>query len=135
MKTIASLDTFTRAYLECALWSSNDESTPQGGEPLDANYSLLDFAPEAIESAVADCARFQAENAADIEAAGLDSARAGLYFWLNRNGHGSGFWDEKMESAGDPDSECQACDRLSEASEKFGEVNPYLGDDKQIYFS
>lgn len=28
-------DAFTSAYIECALWSTNDESTPQGGEPLE----------------------------------------------------------------------------------------------------
>ena len=134
MKTLPAIDTFTRAYIACALWSSNDESTPQGGEPFEANYCIEDFAPEAIAQAVADCARFQAENAADILAAGLTSERAGHNFWLNRNGHGSGFWDEKMESAGDPEPECQACDRLSDACRHYGELSPYLGDDGQIYF-
>lgn len=134
MKTTI-LDSFTRAYLVCALWSSTDESTPSGGEPLDRNYTLEDFAPEAIEQAARDCARFQAENDADIVAAGLDWSRAGHCFWLNRNGHGSGFWDEKMESAGDPEPECQACDRLSDACHAFGSCDPYIGDDGQIYFA
>lgn len=26
MKTLSQLDTFTRAYIECALWSSNDNA-------------------------------------------------------------------------------------------------------------
>lgn len=133
--TTIKLDPFTSAYLIACLWSSNDESAPTGGEPFDRNYSVSDFAPEAIKRAAADCARFQAENDADIVAAGLDWECAGHCFWLNRNGHGSGFWDEKMESAGDPDSERQACDRLSDASHKYGECSPYLGDNGQIYFS
>lgn len=45
MKT-QSLDTFTKVYIETALWSSTDESTPQGGEPLDHNYSASDISEE-----------------------------------------------------------------------------------------
>ena len=47
--TSINLDAFTRAYVECALWSSNDESTPAGGDPMDSNYSIQDIAPEALE--------------------------------------------------------------------------------------
>lgn len=130
MKTVTILDSFTRAYLECALWASNDESTPQGGEPFDRNYSAADFAPEAIEQTVADCTRFQIENAGLLEAAEISADRGGFCFWLNRNGHGSGFWDEYRGH----DPRQVPADALSEASKQFGEVNPYLGDDGQIYF-
>lgn len=128
-----TLDSFTRAYLVCALWSSNDESTPQGGEPFDRNYDLSDLAPEAVALAIADCARFQADNAADLSLANLADSRAGHCFWLNRNGHGSGFWDEYGHR--DPVEWREACNRLSKASKGFGECNPYLGDDGQIYFA
>jgi len=59
-----TLDSFTKAYIEAALWSSNDESTPQGGEPLDANYGITDIAPATRETIIADCKRFQEQNAA-----------------------------------------------------------------------
>ncbi len=131
--TLPAFDSFTRAYLICALWSSNDESTPQGGEPFDSNYSVDDFAPEALKQAAKDCAKFQAENDADIVAAELTSERAGHCFWLNRNGHGSGFWDEYDHNA--PDAIIAACPRLGVASDKFGNCDPYLGDDGQIYFT
>jgi hypothetical protein len=76
--TIDTLDDFTRAYLECALWSSND-----GDRPLDANYGLFDFSPEALEQAAEDCAEFQAANAAAIEGregdAGERAAGRGLH--------------------------------------------------------
>lgn len=108
-----------------------DESTPQGGKPLDENYSISDFAPEAIATAVADCAKFQAEQAANISEAELLPERAGHCFWLNRNGHGSGFWDEY--GANDPRQ--SACNRLSDACDGHAELSPYLGDDKQIYFA
>jgi hypothetical protein len=64
--TAVKLDTFTRAYIEAMLWSSHDESDERGGNPMDSNYSEDDIAPEALETIVADCRRFQEENAADI---------------------------------------------------------------------
>lgn len=122
-------DEFTRSYLGCALWSTNDGSTPDGGEPLDKNYGAGDIAKEALAQAAADCARFQKENQPEIEAAGLTPSRAGHCFWLNRNGHGSGFWDEEFES---PEQE-KALEKLSEASKAFGEADPYVGDDGLVY--
>ena len=62
------LDTFTEAYLTCALWSTNDESTPQGGNPLDDNYCVQDIAPETIAAMAADCRAFQVEHGTDISA-------------------------------------------------------------------
>lgn len=135
MKTTALpiLDAFTRAYLACCLWSSNDGSTPQGGEPLDRNYSVSDFAPEAMERAIADCIRFQNEQHVTLAVAELSDERAGFCFWLKRCGHGSGFWDELPSSASD--SRHLACRALSDASTAFGNLDPYLGDNGQIYFS
>lgn len=126
-----NLDTFTRAYLVCALWATNDESTPQGGEPLDRNYGLGDFAPEAMAQAVADCARFQTENVETLSQSELDAAQAGHDFFLNRNGHGSGFWDEG--TLGTPQR--AACDALSDACAAFGTCEPYAGDDGRLYFA
>lgn len=57
-----TLDKFTYAYIEAALWSSTDESTPAGGEPMDANYTITDLAPETVERMKADCAAFQEQN-------------------------------------------------------------------------
>ncbi len=53
------LDAFTAAYIVCALWSSTDNSTPSGGEPLDQNYDVTDIAPESLERIKSDCERFQ----------------------------------------------------------------------------
>ena len=38
------MDAFTRAYIEAALWSSEDDF----GEPLERNYDAAAFAPEAF---------------------------------------------------------------------------------------
>lgn len=113
----------TQAYLECALWASSDNTNDQGGEPLDANYSIADIAPESLEQANTDCLTFLEANKKDIS---LAYEQAGHDFWLTRNGHGAGFWDGDWPKA--------AGKRLTEASHAYGEVNPYVGDDGKIYF-
>lgn len=114
------MDDFTESYLETALWSStNDE-----GEPLDDNYGIEDFAPEALKQAKEDTADFQEQNADDLEEAG-DDGQNGHDFWLTRNGHGAGFWDRGYGDVGD---------RLTKASKAFGSADIYVGDDGMLYF-
>ncbi len=123
-----TIDSFTRAYIECALWSSTDESTDQGGDPLDKNYSVDDIAQETLDEMISDCARFQADQDENIAAQeGICWARAGHDFWLTRNGHGCGFWDGDW-------AEPQAT-LLTEASKAFGAYNLYAGGDGMVYGS
>lgn len=125
--TIATLDEFTSGYVEALFWAENGDD----GEPLDREYSAADLAPEALGEILADCAAFQAANAADIEAGPLArvscgaEAYAGHDFWLTRNGHGCGFWDGDW-----PDG---AAERLDASARGFGNCNPYVGDDGKIY--
>lgn len=132
----ARMDDFTHGFLETALWSSNDNSDDTGGDPLDKNYGIEDFAEPALRGLIADCERFQKENAADLAVAyeqGIrgadfnDQGAAGHDFWLTRCGHGAGFWDGDYP-------EPQAT-RLTKASEKFGNVDLYVGDDGKIWAS
>jgi hypothetical protein len=119
------MDAFLRGYLECALWSTNDNSDPEtGGDPLDENYSVADFAPEALASAKADCEAFQEANAADLEATGADDDQNGHDFWLTRNGHGAGFWDRGYGDVGE---------RLTKAAKVYGSVDLYVGGDGKVY--
>jgi len=120
-------ETFLQGYVTCALWSSNDGSTPQGGEPLDSNYGPENFAPQAMQQMEAECAEFQQANAELLNRfyEYYDDGRAGHDFWLNRNGHGSGFWDEDGDKAVNK--------ALSEASKACGERDLYVGDDGMIY--
>lgn len=120
---------FLDAYIEAALWSSTDESTPQGGEPLDDNYGPEDLTPETKAKMAEDCKKFQSENADTLSASGLPDSQAGHDFWLTRNGHGSGFWDE--EDDGDPAVKA-ALEALTSASKKFGETHLYVGDNGEI---
>lgn len=126
-----NLDAFTCAYIEAALWSTNDESTPQGGEPLDQNFGVKDIAPATLETIIADCANFQAENASLLIDDNCFYKRcpmieyAGHDFWLTRAHHGVGFWDgDWTEEAGKA---------LTEAASRFKEMDLYIGDDGLIY--
>jgi hypothetical protein len=119
------MDEFTTAYIECALWSSSDESDPSDGEFINDNYDEGDLDPQTRERMVADCKRFQAENCDDIATWEGDTncdEQAGHDFWLNRNGHGCGFWDGDWEE--------EAGSRLDKASEAFGEFYIYVEDGK-----
>ncbi len=116
------LDSFTRSYIETALWSSMDNANDQGGEPLDANYSASDIDPETMAQMIADAYSFQERNAELLTDSGLSDKRAGHYFWLSRNGHGSGFFDEDL-------------DALQDAAKRYGEFDLYVGDDGVIYGS
>lgn len=165
MRTLDTLDSFTRAYIECALWSSTApaygvclccgkaavldrlpeseyEQTPMCSAdgcgvremnyepPIDANYSASDLAEGILARMVQDCAKFQAENREDLAAFNPSDEKNGQNFWLNRNGHGSGFWDDKPHAIDGMD---EMADRLSDACKACGECNLYVGDDGKIY--
>lgn len=120
---IDSLDTFTRAYIECALWSSIDYSSEQE-TPIDDNYSYEDIAPKTLKEMIADCRDFRAANADDLAASGLSDEQQGHDFWLNRNRHGAGFWDRGIGALGR---------KLSDAAHVYGSVDLYVGYDDQIH--
>jgi len=115
---------FFDSYVQTALWSTNDYSTPEGGEPLDKNYGPEDLTPEAEKTMRADAKKFLQENRADI---GDRVDYAGHDFWLTRNGHGAGFWDGDWPEP--------AATRLTKAAEKFGEQWIYVGDDGKLHVS
>lgn len=114
------MNTFLSAYIECALWSSTDDS----GEPLDSNYFPSDLSEKALTEMEADCADFQQANAELLMASGLSDEQAGHDFWLTRNGHGAGFWDRGLGEVGKA---------LTAASKPYGSQDLYVGDDGQIY--
>lgn len=103
-----------RHYVECALWSSVDESDEGGGDPLDTYYGTGDVAPGTLQAMRDDCARFFFANRRTMrEASGTrqllkrcgrewsPAAQHAHDFWLTRNGHGAGFWDRGYGAAGE----------------------------------
>ena len=130
--TRATIDEFTRAYIECALWTETDQTDETGGKPLEDNYGIEDFAPETLRAIIADCQQFQEANRADLERYNhphyTSEELGGHDYWLTRNGHGAGFWDRDCL----PDD---ARERLTTAADNAGEVNLYVGDDGKLYVS
>lgn len=125
-------DAFFDSYLETALWSTNDESDPEtGGEPMNANYGTDDIDEKSYYGLRKEALRFYKDNVEDIvswEGRGYGPhVSAGHDFWLTRNGHGAGFWDGDWPEP--------MATRLTEESERYGEVDLYVGDDGKIYAS
>lgn len=115
---------FVDAYIACALWSTNDESTPDGGEPLDANYNADSIDPQTRFAMTIDCQVFietHKDHLVDYPA-----TNAGHDFWLSRNGHGAGFFDHDFGTR-------EQGDALQIAARKFEECNLYVGDDNVLY--
>jgi len=110
------LDSFTRAYIKAALWSSVDDK----GLPMDDSYDLDDISPETLGAMIEDCRVFQEANADDLQ----DPEQDGHDFWLTRNGHGVGFWDRGYGERGQ---------RLTAACRPYGEVDLYIGDDGKVH--
>lgn len=122
---MSDLDAFTRAYVECALWSSTDNADESGGEPLDSNYCVEDVADATIARMIRDCSDFQ-QAQADLLAFAGDAAQNGHDFWLTRNGHGAGFWDRGYGPKGET---------LSAMCRAYGSVDLYVGDDGKVHAS
>lgn len=122
-----NVDDFTRAYIEAALWSSDNE------ECLD-DCDIDDFSEETFSKIVEDCRKFQEDNGKLLVAENFIGNRSGEYniesmaghdFWLTRAHHGAGFWDGDWEE--------EVGQQLTDAAHKFPEVTVYLGDDGKLY--
>lgn len=112
--TWADLPCFERGYFS-ALFFTTDEDAPGGMDYRDTGRSpeLFKLINESnLAEQLADCERFQAENAALLAQAG-DSEQNGMDFWFTRNGHGVGFWDRGYTD--------EIADPLTAACKKFGE--------------
>jgi hypothetical protein len=97
-----NLDTVVRHYLVAALWTSElDDHEPDA------------FDPDSVERTRTEVSGFLARNEEDLLESGLSDSHIGHNLWLTRNGHGTGFWDRDLGAIGD---------RLTEASERLGEV-------------
>jgi hypothetical protein len=118
---VQTLETITRHYLVCALWSSMDDDTP-----MDETCSIDDVSPDVWKQAREDVGGFVAL----LEREGVQWSDAmspesfGHDFWLTRNGHGVGFWDRGLGELGDT---------LTTWASSYGTVYLYVGDDGMVY--
>jgi len=121
-----TLDTFTRAYVTCALWLLDEDPGP-GEWSEHGRYTIANIHGDTLRQMVADCQRFQEDNPGNLEEAydyGLTEVQAGHDFWLSRSGHGAGFVDHG-------DSAC--FDWLQKAARAFEEFDLYFGNTGRIY--
>jgi hypothetical protein len=110
------LDPFVRAYLECALWTSDPE--PGSGEWSEHDAWTIDRIPaECIKRAIDDCSAFRETYRADLEAIGASDEQNGHDFWLTRNRHGAGFWDRGYDDT--------IARRLTDGAHAYGDCDVY----------
>jgi len=117
-------DIFIQAFFACALWATNDESSPSGGEPLQNNFSTDDFDVVTKAKLIIDCEVFMEAQSVNLK--DYPDNSAGNDFFLSRNGHGAGFFDRDYGTK-------EQRDALQEASRAFGATDIYVGDDGKLY--
>jgi hypothetical protein len=118
----------TDAYIECALWSSLDDSGK--GEFLDQNYGEADISEDAMRRLKTDAEAFYMlfngtirDNCQSHEYGAFEMA--GHDLWLTQHHHGSGFWDGGWKEP--------AASVLTAAAESLTETTLYVGDDGKIH--
>jgi hypothetical protein len=107
-----SLETFTQAYITCALWTFDNLLTEE------------DIHPETMDEMKKDCRRFYTKYSETWSGHYQhpkydDDGLAGHDFWLTRNRHGAGFWDR-----GFPDD---IQELLTKSAHAFGEYHLWIG--------
>ncbi len=145
-------DEFTAGYVSCALWCGvmvykHDDDCPcheasVNGDAYDADACECEAEMEsstdkidesklvdsALEQLTDDAHEFYVANVTDLRASTLDMERAGHDFWLTRNRHGAGYWDEKSKGA-EVDA---ALDRLTETSHAYGAMTLIEGANTKV---
>lgn len=110
------LQTMADAYIECALFTADEELIPPKSGQFDQTPYLPRVTRAMKAEALAVCTAFYDANAADLADYPADSA--GHDLWYTRNGHGVGFWE--ADHCTDEQGE-----RLTAAAHKLREC--YLG--------
>jgi len=120
-----------RALAETLLWSETDENS----KPLDLNYTIQDFDEDSLNRLYIKFEKFKEQVTEKIEEDYEDLEDFYLLsrpddpvehdFILTANYHGAGFWDGDWMKGVDK--------ILTDAAHSVGEINVYVGDDKQLY--
>ena len=107
------VDTFTRGYITAIFFTDGEEADGAG---------VPELSPETLESIKTDCDTFQHEGGMYYES----GEQAGVDFWLTRNCHGTGFWDNE-ELYG-----VENARHLTELSHTYPERSLFLNDDGRL---
>ncbi len=112
------IDDILNSYLECALWTNDEEDDFDG-------KTIYDFSEESKEHTKSEIEWFV--TLADDALDDIPDKNIGHDLWLTRNGHGTGFLDRGYEE----DIE----EILVDLSQVLGFTDIYVGDDDLIYLS
>ncbi len=115
----------TDAYIDCALWSSQDTVC---GEWVNLDSGAYLLAPDTQDYLERKCQMFYDANRDTIEAFckefNADLSQVGHSLWLSQNGHGAGFFDfGTVNGLGD---------RLHHLA-RGDKTELYIGDDDMIH--
>lgn len=125
-------DDFTKAYIEAIFFTEAHSDNP------DLEHATIEqFTMASMAKIKADCRKFQqkvVDAGIDLDEACLKSTQqysaeelAGHDFWLTRNHHGAGFWD-------DSDWEKSVGSILTKISHEFSNIDILMDDnDKLVY--
>lgn len=120
---MVDIQKFLSGYIKAALWSTTGNYDEEGNEWYLLDDEFDSVSEKCKNAMLSDCEDFVTANSELLEEfkkeTGADDWRLGLLFWLDREGHGSGFWDEK--------SNCASGDSLSDACQPYGSF-PLYGD-------
>lgn len=126
-----TFDGFTRGYIECAMWSTQDEDEEC---PIDQSYGWWDIDLMSLLDVRDDCERFQKKYVTELtgyciaregESIGDLMDYAGHDYWLSRNGHGAGFFDRGND---------KVFSVLQEAARQEGSSDLVIGGSGKLYF-
>jgi hypothetical protein len=120
------MNEFIDSFFETLFWSETIETSDVDHEHYDvsfrdAGFGEANMSQEQRAALIAECEAFFNAHSHQFE---KGHASAGHDFCLTRNHHGAGFWDGDYATHGDT---------LTDAANKYAEVNLYLGDDGLVH--
>lgn len=121
---IIDIDRVYTGYVEAALWTTLDERDDNEHEHLDATCGIEDIDPEAKREMWDDCVKFVDDHYTELVRSGLEDEDVGHNFWLDRNGHGTGFRDRDIPEA--------LGQKLSNAAAAMGQVDLFVNDHGKV---
>lgn len=128
-KHFKQCDIFTRAYIEAMFFVEEERLAEEQGTMRIGNPRPAHLSKEALDQIVIDCAEFQKLAVtqgtwAVVDVGLITEERAGHCFYYDRQGTGSGFFDERG-----------AAKELGLTVKSFSSFDLYYGDDGLIYLS
>jgi hypothetical protein len=141
------IDAITANYLKAAVWTEQERLQEEDGEGVedieddelreimkgrdfDPDDAHKHFDEDAQLDAYEDVKSFMSKAAGLFDKGFDDWENVGVDLWLNRNRHGSGFWDKENVYGWDGQA-----DKLADIARGMGEKHVYIGDAGKLRFA